>query len=349
MATFTQLASGNWRVQVRRSGLYRAKTFPSKRQGKAWADTIEGQVAEVQARGYHLPKGLTIGAVLRLYREDTDMGVGWGREKRFIVGRLEQRLGEVHAADLGAVHLQDFISGRLRDGAGGSTIGADLSTLATALEWAREVRRLDLHPERVREARRGLKYRKNLSTRSSERTRRPTTEELDRLIAHFEANPRQKIPVGILIRFAVASGMRLGEICRIEAADVDPLKRTVVIRRRKHPDPRVKEANDQEVPLLGEAWTIAAARMKEGFTGRLFPYTADTISSIFPRACRKLGIRDLHFHDLRHEGLSRLFEAGYAIPEVALVSGHRSWTNLKRYTQLRPEDLHRHPPIDTRR
>jgi site-specific recombinase XerD len=50
---------------------------------------------------------------------------------------------------------------------------------------------------------------------------------------------------------------------------------------------------------------------------------------------------DLHFHDLRHEATSRLFEQGYQIQEVAIVTGHQSWDMLKRYTQLRPESLHR--------
>ena len=49
------------------------------------------------------------------------------------------------------------------------------------------------------------------------------------------------------------------------------------------------------------------------------------------------GINDLRFHDLRHEGICRLFEAGLNIPEVAMISGHLSWQNLKRYTHLRPE------------
>ena len=43
---------------------------------------------------------------------------------------------------------------------------------------------------------------------------------------------------------------------------------------------------------------------------RIFPYTTDAIGAAFTRACKLLGIDDLHFHDLRHEGVSRLFEAG---------------------------------------
>jgi integrase len=48
-----------------------------------------------------------------------------------------------------------------------------------------------------------------------------------------------------------------------------------------------------------------------------------------------LDIKDLKFHDLRHEGVSRLFELGKTIPQVASVSGHRSWQNLQRYTHIR--------------
>jgi integrase len=53
-----------------------------------------------------------------------------------------------------------------------------------------------------------------------------------------------------------------------------------------------------------------------------------------------LKIDDLHFHDLRHEATSRLFEAGLTIEKVALVTGHKDWKMLRRYTNLRPESLH---------
>jgi len=44
-------------------------------------------------------------------------------------------------------------------------------------------------------------------------------------------------------------------------------------------------------------------------------------------------------HDLRHEGISRLFERGLNIPEVALISGHLSWNTLKRYTHIKPQTV----------
>jgi integrase len=55
----------------------------------------------------------------------------------------------------------------------------------------------------------------------------------------------------------------------------------------------------------------------------------------FARARQFLVILDLHFHDLRPDGVSRLFEKGLSIPQVGSVSGHRAWSSLKRYTHLR--------------
>ena len=72
----------------------------------------------------------------------------------------------------------------------------------------------------------------------------------------------------------------------------------------------------------------------------IFPYYHRSAGTAFTRACQELRIADLHFHDLRHEATSRLFEAGFRIEQVALVTGHKDWKMLRRYTHLRPESLH---------
>lgn len=63
---------------------------------------------------------------------------------------------------------------------------------------------------------------------------------------------------------------------------------------------------------------------------RIFPVHEQTLSKYFKEACDALGIPDLHFHDLRHEGTSRLFEQGYEIQQVSLVNGHKDWRHLRR-------------------
>lgn len=144
--------------------------------------------------------------------------------------------------------------------------------------------------------------------------------------------------MGGIIRFGAANAMRLGEICRIEIQDIRWNERAVLIRERK--DPQRKLRNDQEVPLIGQAYDIARRRAEGRTEGRLFPYDAKSASMAFSRACKKLGIVDLHFHDLRHLAITELFRAGLPMELVAVVSGHRDWKHLKRYTQLNASDVH---------
>ena len=72
---------------------------------------------------------------------------------------------------------------------------------------------------------------------------------------------------------------------------------------------------------------------------RIFPRAPTYMSKLFHRAALQAESEDIVFHDLRHEGISRLFELGFEIQEVALVSGHTNWRTLRRYTRLKPASL----------
>ena len=170
------------------------------------------------------------------------------------------------------------------------------------------------------------------------RERRPTEDELHAVLTWLEE--KKGTVFAEIVRFAVATAMRRSEIARLTWADIDETKRLALIRDRK--DPRRKAGNDQWVPLLGDAWTVLQRQPREAGQPLVFPIGESTVSKYFTEACRALDIPDLHFHDLRHEGTSRLFEDGYQIEQVALVTGHRDWRHLRRYTQLKPESLH--PP-----
>ena len=71
----------------------------------------------------------------------------------------------------------------------------------------------------------------------------------------------------------------------------------------------------------------------------LFSYSLRGLSGAFLRLCRRIGIDNLHFHDLRHEATSRLFEKGLNPVEVATITGHKDTRMLMRYTHLKAEDL----------
>lgn len=180
--------------------------------------------------------------------------------------------------------------------------------------------------------------------KGNERDRRPSEDEIEAILTALESNPRQLIPVGRIIRFAIATAMRQDEISRARWEDYDPRTKMLLIRDRK--DPRRKSGNDQRIPLLAVSGYDPCALIEDqrrvtGNRGRIFPYNGRSIGTAFRRTCRSLGIEDLHFHDLRHEATSRLFEAGFTIEQVSLVTGHRDWKMLRRYTHIRPEALHK--------
>jgi len=131
--------------------------------------------------------------------------------------------------------------------------------------------------------------------------------------------------------FALFSTRRQEEITRITWKGLDADHSRVFIPNMKHPGD--KAGNDVWCNLPDPALMIALAMPKA--KDRVFPYHSDTISAAFTRACKFLEIEDLRFHDLRHEGVSRLFETGLSIPQVAAVSGHRSWSSLQRYTHIK--------------
>jgi integrase len=344
MATFTKLPSGNWRGQVRRKGRYAAETFRRKKDAESWALEIERRFDRGEELVAKRPAvARTFGDLIDIHVNDMiEVGKAPRRSKAYSLDMLRTRLGRVGLRQITREKLIEFGRKRAKEGAGPVTLAADLSYVGTIVTHAAAIHGIDVTKEPVDLARIALR-RLGLIGRSNERERRPTRHELDAIMGYVEGNSRQLIPVGRIVRFAVATAMRQEEICRIEWRDVDPRTRTVIVRDRK--DPRYKSGNDQKVPLLEvtgfDAWTlIEDQRTDTRGTGRIFPYNARSVGAAFRRACRALDIADLHFHDLRHEATSRLFEAGLKIEQVALVTGHRDWKMLQRYTNLRPENLH---------
>lgn len=143
----------------------------------------------------------------------------------------------------------------------------------------------------------------------------------------------------LIVPFALFSTRRQEEITRIEWESLDEDHSRILVRDMKNPGQKI--GNDVWVDLPPEALTIVKTMPRTA--PQIFPYTVDAIGAAFTRACLLLGIttdrmpdeKRLHFHDLRHEGISRLFEMGRSIPQVAAVSGHRSWQSLQRYSHIR--------------
>lgn len=344
MATITKLASGSWRAQVRRKGKYANETFRRRGDAETWTREVERRIDRGEPIQCDRHDTNTFGGLIGLHRQDlAEVGKTLGRSKAASLDFLTLRLGHLRPSELDRERLITFGKERAKEGAGAVTVGIDLGYIRTVLSHAAAVHGTVVSMEGVDLARIAL-ARLGLVGKGNERDRRPTETELGRIIASLDDNPRQIIPVGRLIRFAIATAMRQDEICRVRWEDYDPVGKMLVVRDRK--DPRRKAGNHQRIPLLDVSGYDPCALIDEqraAFerpTDLIFPYNGRSAGSAFRRVCQDLKIVDLHFHDLRHEGTSRLFEAGFSIEQVALVTGHKDWKMLRRYTHLRPERLH---------
>jgi integrase len=336
--------AGKWRVQIRRDGHCLSKAFHRKSDADEWVREVERAIdKQIDPSARRVSRKDTFASLIDLHIDDLgEVGKPLRRSKRHVLNRLRTELGDLPLSQLTREKLIQYGRQRAKDGAGPATLAVDISFIGTILTDAAAVHGVAVDAEAVRLARVALR-RLGLVGAADERDRRPTEKELGRLFAHFDANPRYTIPMTRVVKFAIATAMRIDEIFRIEWHTLDERTRTILVPDRK--DPRKKDGNDQRVPLLAatgyDAWELLQEQRELRVNGpRCFPHNAKSAGTAFQRAVKDLGIVDLHFHDMRHEATSRLFEAGLTIEQVPLVTGHKDWKQLKRYTQLRPEGLY---------
>jgi integrase len=181
-----------------------------------------------------------------------------------------------------------------------------------------------------------------LTGKSKARNRRIGEDEIERIKAQIGTATLTEVPLADIIDFAVLTGLRRAEITRITWDDLNTVKGHPMLWVRARKAPKGKMTNDQNIPLLGGADKIIK-RQKRTASPFIFPFKSYALTRHFHQCAVGAGVNGVHFHDLRHEAISRLFEQGYTIPEVCNVSGHASWECLKIYTNLNGADMHKGP------
>lgn len=213
-----------------------------------------------------------------------------------------------------------------------STVMHYLVTLGTVIRYAGPLLGIKLPKDEYEEAMQLLRHQK-IVRKSNKRNRRPTLDELDELMAYFyerHQNDRRCVPMHKIVAAAIFKCHRQDELLRDKWENYDQETDKLTIFNMKHP--RETEGNNVEVMVSQEARDIINSMPRTN--EHIFPYHTDTVSRLFTEACKILGIEDLRFHDLRHDGISRLFETGLDVAMVAMHSGHRSWQTLERYTHI---------------
>jgi integrase len=247
---------------------------------------------------------------------------------------LKARLGKYSLAGVTPDVVAHFRDQRLAAGKANNTVRLELALLGHLFTIA------------IKEWHIGLSYNPLANVRKPSpgpgRNRRLVRDERQRLLDAMSAHSNPML--GWIVQLAVETGMRQSEILNLRRDQIDLRRRVARLADTKNDSARTVPLSKGAVCAL-EAALANPARPKDvdlvffGEPGRLGKRGPYQFLKAWREIRNRLGIVDLHFHDLRHEAVSRLVEGGLSDQEVSAISGHKSMQMLKRYTHLRAEDL----------
>ena len=310
MATIRK-RQGKWQVQIRHNGQSGvSKTFLRKQEADQWARELEVSFDQnnLASRTITYPAFRTI--IERYSKEISAKKRGHIREKYFLQYLAKTDLAQLKLDQIQAQHIA-----RLRDHRLAKNKPDTVLRELTIINHIFNICIKDWSYPISNPVKQIYKPKSSCS-----RKRRLTSFEYNFLVNKNVMNPKLKA----IIKLAIETGMRRGEILKIEQHHVRD--RTLII-------PLTKNGFSREIPLTKKATNILHD------SSLPFAMTPNALRLAWSRLKKKGNIKDLHFHDLRHEGISRFFEKGLSIPEVALISGHKDIRMLFRYTHLKAEDI----------
>ncbi len=311
-----------WQVQIRRQGHSPlSRTFRLRADAELWARQTE---AELDRGGLPVDSRVlrshTLADLLKRYAaEVVPRKRSADREVYMLRVILRHAIARLSLHRLTATEIAKYRDYRLSL-VKGDTVRRDLAIVRHCLEVARNEWGFVLPTNPVRQVK--------LPRVGNPRERRASPGELERLLRACDASRCQWLPA--LIQLAVETGMRRSELLAMRWDDVDLEAHTVLLRNTKNGLPRT-------VPLSRLALNVIKDTPRCGTT--VFIISANALRLAWERLRRRAGVLGLRFHDLRHEAVSRFFEKGLNVPEVAMISGHRDLRMLFRYTHPKPEEV----------
>lgn len=314
MAHIGKLPSGRWLAKIRKKGHKSvSKTFRTRARAVAWANRIEDEIEHGVAGNTSVADLWTVSQLLDKYeREITSRKKGASKETSKIK-ILSASLGDYTVHELSTGTIIGYADKRLQ-AVGSDTVRRELAVLSSVIEAGRILWGLSVRENPVHLATEILTNTKTYKPKIV-RSRRLRDGELDRLLQPLSPLMRR------VVSFAIETAMRRSEICRVHPGDING--NTLLITDDKTSKTTIIPLSKRALSLIGDG----------------FPIRPDSVTQAFDRACRKAGIEDLRFHDLRHEATSRFFEKGLTIEEVAAITRHSDWRSLKRYTHPKPESI----------
>ena len=310
----------SWNAQVRIAG-WRSftKSFKSKTDAVCWI-----QQTEHQLKNTSLPLvdvgDTTLKELLQTYAKEVSSHLKGSEIETYKLNLYSKLpIAENKLVNLAQRHFEYLRDERLKQVKSG-TVHADLMMFRRVFKTA-------IHKWGYGLPKNPVEYLQLPSPHKSRKRRLMPSEKEHLLTA---ASSQRNIYIASIIEFAIETGMRRSEILKLRWCDVDLENGFASLYDTKN-------GEDRRVPLTKRC--IEVLQSVPQTHEQVFPISATCLRLAWNRARNKAGITDLRFHDLRHEAVSRFFEMGMSVPEVALISGHKDVRQLFRYTHLNPENV----------
>lgn len=327
-----------WHCQIRKKGFPpQTKTFLNRADAEDWAKVIESEMDRGLFLNRSESESTTFDETAKRfksefapehYRVRADGREAW----RFQLAHLVSFFGEYALAAITPALVSQYREARLKVVVG-STVRKELYLLSKIFTVVIKEFGMTL-------ANGNPCTNVRMPKEEGQRDRRLTEDEMQRLLdACAESRCALLLPI---VKLALATAMRQGEILALKRTAIDMKRRFVMLL-----DSETKNGSSRAVPLTTAAIEVLSELLdrKEKMIplsnkDRLFTIQRDTLGNAFRTACKQAAIADFHFHDLRHEAISRLAERGdLSLLEMAAVSGHKTLAMLQRYTHLQAEKL----------
>jgi len=317
-----------WQARVQRKDQPSvAKSFSNKFDALKWARSVESQLdLGVLAPKQTMPRLMPM--VDRYVEEVTPLKKGKSQEHYRANQFRKTKLADMNIDKITGEVVAQYRDERLKQ-VSANTVRLELAFLSVVFEQCRKEWGLAVSNP-VRQIR--------MPKPGKPRQRRLEAGEEEALLHACKESGAHYLQTFVIL--AIETGMRFGELAGVTWVNLNLEKRTIYLPDTKNGSPRT-------VPLSTRALN-AIQTQPRSIGGRLFLAKSGSIRSAFLIALKKAQgsqpdskkfLRELRFHDLRHEAVTRLFEKGLNPIEVGMVSGHKTLSMLQRYTHLRSEEL----------
>jgi integrase len=325
MALIEKRGDLQWRARIRRRGYpQQSKTFETKVGAEAWARQIESEmdrgvfVSRVETEQY------TLGECLDRYVAECTPNLKYPKREADRA-RFLKRYPIAHRimATIRSKDIADFRRQREEEGRSGNTIRLDFALISKLFNYARSEWGMESLQNPVRIAAKPKPARG--------RDRRLEEGEEKKLL---DAASDVFRPI---ILFALETAMRREEIASLLWKNVNLRGRYALLPDTKNNEPRTVPLSTAALNILR---TLPRHETPDAGQEPVFGLAATQITDAMLSTCRKAGLANLRFHDLRHEATSRFFEhTDLDVMEIKAITGHKTLQMLIRYTHLRTARL----------